>query len=340
MRWLKLRYKRLIIYGFSYILLMLFFVFPLNYELLLPGGVNDASNFIKIENAHEINGSFNRSYVSVVTRPSIFQYLISLNNPRIDIIELSEQQSQLSHLEMNYKSNLYKRSSIYHALIAAYNEAEKELIYQEKGVVLIDRILNSPAYEKLAIGDIIIKIDGIDVNNYHDLNNLLIDYDCAEPFTMTILRDDKEMEIEIEKELYNNERCILGLHQSYTYTNYVFDFKNSNPGIISVNYSGLGPSAGLMQALTIYNMITPNDITYGLKIAGTGTIDEEGNVGPIGGIKQKVFGACKGNVDIFFTPYDHLEEAIKARDIMKSKMKIVPVATLQEAIKYLRDNYE
>ena len=192
---------------------------------------------------------------------------------------------------MNYKSNLYKRSSIDNAIIAAYKEAEKEIIYQEKGVVLVDRVINTPAYEKLAIGDIIVKINDEEVSNYHNLINLLADYECAEPFMLTVLRDEKEIVIEIEKKPYKDQ-CILGLHQGYTFTNYEFDFENSNPKILQVNYSGLGPSAGLMQALTIYNMITPNDITYGLKIAGTGTIDE-GNVGPIGGIKQKVLGLVK-----------------------------------------------
>lgn len=339
MKWIKLRYKRLIIYAVSYIVLMLFFVFPLPYQLLLPGGVEPTSSLIAVENPYEVSGSFNRSYVYVVTKPSPFQYLIMKENDKVDVYELSEKESQMSISEMNHINNLYKISSVNNAIIAAYKAANKELVYKEAGVVIIDRIYDTPAYEKLAIGDLIIKVNGEDVFNSNELSLMLNNFSCDETITLTVIRDEEEINIDIEKTKYNNE-CIIGISKNYIFTKYEFDFENSNPKIKSVNYSGYGPSAGLLQALTIYNLITPIDITYGLKIAGTGTIDEDGNVGPIGGIKQKIFGACVGKVDIFFTPYRHLEDAIKARDIMKSDMLIVPVNTLEEAINYLRDNYE
>src|SRR5690554_1367223 len=151
MKWIKIKYKSLMIYGISYIMLMLFFVFPMPYELMLPGGVNSTSDFIELEESYETNGSFNKSYVSVVTRPSPFQYLITEFNNKAEILELSEEESQMSIREMNQKSNMYKISSINNSIIAAYNEANKDTRYKEEGVVLIDRIYETPAYEELKI---------------------------------------------------------------------------------------------------------------------------------------------------------------------------------------------
>ena len=102
-----------------------------------------------------------------------------------------------------------------------------------------------------------------------------------------------------------------------------------------------GPSAGLMFSLEIFSQLTPGDLTKGYKIAGTGTMDLDGNVGQIGGIRHKIVAADKAGAEIFFAPAD-LDElstnAAEAADEAKkigSKMKVVPVATMQEAVDYL-----
>ncbi|MFP3361706.1 S16 family serine protease, partial [Planococcus sp. SIMBA_143] len=66
-----------------------------------------------------------------------------------------------------------------------------------------------------------------------------------------------------------------------------------------------GPSAGLMFSLEIYNQLTEEDWTKGYEIAGTGTINDEGEVGPIGGIKQKIVAADGSGAEIFFAPVAH-----------------------------------
>lgn len=341
--WLKSNYKSLIIYGIIYIVLLLFFVFPLPYSVDLPGGVENENVFLTVENIYPdktIKGSFNSSYVTVIDKPSPFQYLLAKLNKKAEIFKMSKVTYSEPIAELLEKDKLYKASSIYNALIASYNAAGKHLKYEEKGVVIIDRIENTPAYQALKVGDIIIKINDKQVKNLEEAWNILTTIPCEEPFTLTVLRNKNEEVINIQKvRLETDNSCILGLYQGYLYTNYEIDYENSNPRIINIDWSGYGPSAGLIQALSIYNMLTPIDITFGLKIAGTGTIDVNGNVGPIGGIKQKVYGACKAKVDVFFTPPVHYEEAVEARDLMKSKMIIVPVETLEEAINYLMENY-
>jgi Lon-like protease len=99
-----------------------------------------------------------------------------------------------------------------------------------------------------------------------------------------------------------------------------------------------GPSAGLMMALEIYNQLTEEDITKGHKIAGTGTINENGDVGVIGGISQKVVAADKEGIEIFFAPKEggNYNKAIKTAKEIKSDMKIIPVETFDDAVNYLQ----
>ena len=104
-----------------------------------------------------------------------------------------------------------------------------------------------------------------------------------------------------------------------------------------------GPSAGLMFTLEIYEQLTKENIRHGQKIAGTGTMDELGNVGQIGGIDKKIVSANEAGVEIFFVPKDLSKEDDNekiAKNVAKkiqSKMKIVPVATFEEALSYLKN---
>lgn len=116
----------------------------------------------------------------------------------------------------------------------------------------------------------------------------------------------------------------------------------TNPKV-TVNTDEIGgPSAGLMFTLEIYNQLMEEDFTRGYRIAGTGTIDSKGNVGPIGGIDQKVVAADKAGAEIFFAPNEkgksgsNYRVAVKtARDI-DTKMKIVPVDVFDDAVNYLQ----
>ncbi|MEG2378915.1 MAG: S16 family serine protease, partial [Bacilli bacterium] len=101
-----------------------------------------------------------------------------------------------------------------------------------------------------------------------------------------------------------------------------------------------GPSGGLITTLTIYNYLVKEDITNGLKIAGTGTIEPDGSVGEIGGIKYKLAGVVKKKADLFFCPAgENYEEAMKEKKKNKYKIKIIGVETLDEALNYLK-NYK
>ena len=98
-----------------------------------------------------------------------------------------------------------------------------------------------------------------------------------------------------------------------------------------------GPSAGLVTTLSIYDKLVSEDLTHGLKIAGTGTIEADGSIGEIGGVKYKVMGADAGGADVFLVPKNNLDEAIKVKKDKKLKIKVYGVATFEEAIEVLEE---
>ncbi|MDE9365860.1 PDZ domain-containing protein [Luteipulveratus sp. YIM 133132] len=104
-----------------------------------------------------------------------------------------------------------------------------------------------------------------------------------------------------------------------------FDF----PVEIKVNAGDVGgPSAGLMFSLAIYDKLTPGPLTAGKEFAGTGTIDTDGTVGPIGGIRQKLVGARDDGADFFLAPKDNCNEV---KGHVPDGMTVIKVTTFADA---------
>jgi Lon-like protease len=118
----------------------------------------------------------------------------------------------------------------------------------------------------------------------------------------------------------SNGRTILGVVLK-------IDFSLPFPVTIDAGQVG-GPSAGMMFALGIYDKVTDGSLTGGKNIAGTGTIDASGAVGPIGGIHQKLVGARQGGASYFLAPADNCDEV---RDHVPDGLQVVKVATFDEA---------
>jgi PDZ domain-containing protein len=98
-----------------------------------------------------------------------------------------------------------------------------------------------------------------------------------------------------------------------------------------------GPSAGLAMTLGIIDVLTPGSLTGGSRVATTGTIDADGNVGPVGGIRQKTHLVVRQGVPLFLVPAgDEADEAQRYAE--GSGTRVVPVSTLEEALKVIQEN--
>src|SRR5690606_53351 len=163
-------------------------------------------------------------------------------------------------------------------------------------VEVVEAVEGTPADGLLEEGDVISAVDGVEVTSASELRATIQETE-GEPVELTVLRDGEEQQIEITPELTTTgdvDTWLIGITLTTDY-----DF----PIDVTIQLDNVGgPSAGMMFALGIVDELTPGPLTGGNDIAGTGTIDATGAVGPIGGIRQKLYGARDAGADFFLAP--------------------------------------
>jgi PDZ domain-containing protein len=196
--------------------------------------------------------------------------------------------------------------------------------------VRVDSILpESNANGILQIGDVITALNGEPIQTTEDLIGKVRAQSGNSPVQLEVERDQVTMKLTVPllPPVSPSDTPKIGI----TIESAGFDFKPPFPvSIVTQKISG-GPSAGLMFTLTIYNALSSQDLTGGRKIAGTGTINLDGTVGPIGGVKQKVPAAEATGARYFLCPVDNYADAVSvARTI-----KVIKIATVQDALDFL-----
>ena len=192
--------------------------------------------------------------------------------------------------------------------VTSQNSAElAALAYLDKTKVVVTKVADdSPSHGKLAAGDTITKVQDTEVGDVADLGKVLGATTPGTTVTVGYLRANKPGSAEVTTTKGTDEngkaRAVLGLGVSLEST---APFKVK----IALDNQIGGPSAGLMFALGILEKLGPEDLTGGRFIAGTGTIDVSGEVGPIGGIPLKLIAARDKGASAFLVPSGNCAEA-------------------------------
>jgi PDZ domain-containing protein len=175
----------------------------------------------------------------------------------------------------------------------------------------------------LSLGDVITAFNGTPVESVPQLRELLATNGAETPGTVSFIRGGVSQEAQVTP-MDVEGKVVLGIGAKAKY-----DF----PFDVTIRLDAVGgPSAGMMFALGIIDKLTPENITDGNHFAGTGTIDAQGNVGPIGGIQQKLFGAKKAGATYFLAPADNCDEVVGH---VPSGLQVYSVKTLNDALSVL-----
>ncbi|MFV0427966.1 MAG: PDZ domain-containing protein [Arachnia sp.] len=185
--------------------------------------------------------------------------------------------------------------------------------------------LSGPANDKLVPGDLIASVDGQAVTVLEDIQAIVRDRTVGDPVVFDVLRDGQEVTVSVVTAANAESEPSVGITVR---TGFVY----APEVVFRIDSSVVGPSAGLVFALAIYEELTESTIVGDLVVAGTGEIDPTGQVGAIGGVRQKIKGAEDGNASVFILP-----EA-NCNDIggLDTSLRLVPVANLKEAIAALQ----
>ena len=195
-----------------------------------------------------------------------------------------------------------------------------ELDYDFPRDVTVAGVLDeSPAAGVLEEGDVIAAVDGTAVNSIDELRAAVRENGTDEPAELLVVRDGVEQTIAVTP-VERDGTVALGVG-----VRMVYDF----PIDVELQLDNVGgPSAGMMFALGIIDKLTPGPMTGGEIVAGTGTIDSAGEVGPIGGIRQKLWGAEDAGADWFLAPASNCDEVIGH---VPDGLSVFAVSTLDEA---------
>ena len=323
--------KSFIITIFILLALLITNFIELPYYIEMSGGVINLENRITIDNSYESSGSLNMSYVSSL-KANIPFYLIALINKDWDLVKIEDEIAPNETEEENeIRNKILLSESKDEAIILAYNKALKniDIISNDIYVTYIYEMADT----NLKIGDKIVKIDDKNITSLNELKEYINTKEINDKVKIHVINKDKE-EVREAKIIMVDGNKIIGIMISDKYE-YV-----TNPKIeFKTNSSESGPSGGLMISLAVYNKLIKEDITKGRKIAGTGTIDIDGNVGSISGVKYKLKGAVKEKCDIFLVPSgENYEEAMKIKKENNYNIKILDVSTFDEALEKLANN--
>lgn len=303
------------------VLMIVIIEVELPYYVEAPGGTINLSKRID-HNYKKQNGSLNMLYVTEY-KGNIVTVLMSKVIKSWDLYEISNQQISDEDSEAIYLRNkVMLDNSIQNATFVAYNYAGKKINIKDKQNIVIASTKNND----FEIGDIVISIDDLEVDNIKTIKEYLNTLKPNDKVKVKVKRDKKEKIINITLD----EDKLLGI---MLVTNYEYDIEDDLN--IAFRSGEGGSSGGLILSLGIYSEITGIDILKGRNIAGTGTIDIDGNVGEIDGVKYKIAGAVKNKMDVVLvSPYNY-EEAKKVIEDNHYKIELVKVSTFKEAIDYL-----
>lgn len=320
-------------YKFILLLLAVFLLFniKLPYYITTSGGLIDIESRIDIEEKKEIDGSFNLAYVNELHATIPF-LLISLFNDDWEVLKEEDITVNQEDIEDVYiRDSLLLQEANNNAIKLAYKKAFSSVKVIESKVYVV--YIDEEAKTDLSVGDQIVKVNNVSINSKEDLYTYIKKQSENETLTFEVINNDKT---------YTRE-AITFKEADETFVGIMIanvDTLETDPEInIKFRDSESGSSGGLMMSLAIYNYLIDEDITKGRKIVGTGTIDENGNVGSIGGVKYKLKGAVKEKADLFFVPVgENYEEVLKLKEENNYDIEIIAVETLDEAIDYLENN--
>lgn len=311
----------------------------LPYYITEPGEATELNPLIKVDNGYSEKGSFSLMTVKVGPANPL-TYIWAKVRPYLEILpEENFKQEGESDQEYMKRQLQMMRDSQENAMIAAYKRAGKEVSYTFNGVYAMSVVSGMPAEGKIQVGDKIKKADGKTFRSAESFVRYIESKKAGDRVKIIVERDKEEKTYEMKLKTFKEDPKRAGLGVSLITDRNVKVKPEVDMDIENIG----GPSAGLMMSMEIYNQLTKEDETKGHHIAGTGTIDDEGKVGPIGGISQKIVAADKAGADIFFAPNEggkkgsNYEKAVKTAKDIKTDMKIVPVDTMDDAIHYLED---
>lgn len=292
------------------------------------GPVSDAADAVTVEGHDVFAPEGELLMLTVISQDvNVFEALIAGIDPTIDLIRKEAVRSP-DETDEEYRERVLTQmdDSQTRAITVALTSLGFEMIPID--VIVVEIVEDLPADGVLEPGDSLRTVDGAEIVRSTDVTAALEGHRPGDEITIGITRGGSEMDLTLELAAREDdpESPIIGI---------VVRELTEPPFPVTIEAGNIGgPSAGMMHTLAIIDTLTPGAMTKGNVIAGTGTIQYDGSVGNIGGVRQKVAGAEAAGASVILVPAGNYEEALTAD---RDDIEIVPIATIDEAVAYLEN---
>jgi PDZ domain-containing protein len=306
--------------------------FEIPYVTYSAGPVKDVLEEVTVDGAQSFPPSGDLLMLTVSgQRINVFEAIVAGLDPGVDVIaesrvrrpgESDEQANQRNRDAMDLSKET--------AIGVALRQLGYEIDLSGDGVRVVEIEPGTPAADVLNADDLITAVDGSTVFMPEEIGSVLAGKHAGDVVDLAVTRQDQDLDLQVELVSHSEDpdRVMIGIIGETSNLHF-----GTLPFDIEIDSGQVGgPSAGLMYALGVIDMLTPGELTKGHVIAGTGTIDPDGNVGAIGGVRQKMVGAAAAGAEYAFVPADNIEAAETAP---VNGLTLVPVSNLQDALNFL-----
>ena len=283
----------------------------LPYVVMSPGpatnilGENDGKPLLTVDGAqtYPTSGSLDFTTVSVTGGPGVKVTVFDVVGARLSgsdevlpVEQVFPPEASQEQVEQEGAAEMANSQSV--ATATALRALGRDV---EQTVTIGEVLEDGPSTGVFEAGDVLVSVDGDPATSSDAVRAAVQRHEPGETFPVVIERGGSERTVTARTAEAGGRTVIgVGLRMDYDL-----------PIDVTLNTGRVGgPSAGLMFSLAIYDVLTPGELTGGKNIAGTGTMQDDGSVGPIGGIRQKLVGAKRAGASYFLAPADNCDEVV------------------------------
>lgn len=311
------------------IILMIICTWPVNYYIVIGGGISDIGDRVVVDDGYTSKGSFNLSYVSEL-KGTTLSYLVSYLIPNWERVSMDDYKytTDEDYQDIEFRSEVDLLTSNSNAIYYAYHLANKPCKLTSTDVYVIATI---SGYENpFEVGDQLVQINGTKYQTLQEFQQAIQEVDDKQ-VSVTVIRDGKEQELTCKLYREDSKKVVGVALQAVNH------YEVSPEVELAFEKNESGPSAGMITTLSIYDQLTKKDLTKGKLIAGTGTIEADGSIGQIGEVGYKLLGAVDGGAEVFLVPAgENYQDCKKMKKEKKLDIKLIPVKNINEAIEKLK----
>ena len=307
----------------------------LPYYAISPGSARQIDALLKVDapgQAYPPEGDILLTTVSLGPVRNIYDALSGWLDEAVDVVPeeeiLGTAESRREYNQQNVQAMTDSKET---AEFIALRHLGYPVSVSGEGALVLGVVPGTGAASALSPGDVVVAVDGAPVRLADDLVTVVRQRKVGDTVTLQVRRSDAgdapPRELKVPLSARDDGTPLLGITQQTWKQQFSFPFR------VQIESGEIGgPSAGLAFTLAILDVLTPGELTGGVPIAATGTIDIDGRIGPVGGVAQKTVAVKRAGAKVFLVPPEEYEQA-RAR--AGDGLRVEQVATLEDALRVL-----